>query len=275
MNKILMVSACALALTACSQVHPGHVGIKVSQFGSGAGVSDVALGVGSYFTPFGTTIEEYPVFTSTYTWSRSETEGKAGAGNEEFSFQDKSGLSVAADVSVAYHVDPTKAPILYQKYRQDMDGILAGPVRNVIRNAIQTESAKLGVEEIYGAGKAQLSAAALADAQKYFEPYGLHIEQVNWASTIRLPAAVLAQINAKIANEQAALAAQANVATAEADARAKIAEAKGKADSMALEAAALRSNPEMAQLRAIEKWDGSLPTTMTGGAVPFLAVGSK
>ena len=39
-------------MSSCSRVEPGHVGIKVSNFGSSAGVSDHALGVGWYFTPF-------------------------------------------------------------------------------------------------------------------------------------------------------------------------------------------------------------------------------
>ena len=56
MKKILIVTACAVALAGCGQVAPGHVGIRVNQFGSNAGVSNEALGVGTYFTPFGTTI---------------------------------------------------------------------------------------------------------------------------------------------------------------------------------------------------------------------------
>lgn len=263
MKKLLLLGVAALCLAGCSRVHPGHVGIKVSQWGGSAGVSNQVLGVGTYLTPLGTTIEEYPTYTSTSPFS----------GDDQISFQDKNGLSLSADVAVSYHADAAKVPILYQKYRTDMDGILAGPLRNTVRNAINTEAAKLGVEEIYGPKKAELAAAALRDAQAFFAPYGLVVEQVNWASTIRLPPQVLAQINQKIANEQAALAAQANVATATANANAQREQARGKADSMALEAAALRANPEMASLRAIEAWDGHLPTYMGGaGPLPFLGV---
>ena len=61
-------------LTSCTRVEPGHVGIKVNNFGSAAGVSDRALGVGWYFTPVGQNIYEYPVYTSTYAWTSSRTE---------------------------------------------------------------------------------------------------------------------------------------------------------------------------------------------------------
>src|SRR5665213_2302364 len=114
MKKLLLVTAAAVALAGCGQVQPGHVGIKVNQFGSQAGVSDVSLGVGTYFTPFGTTIYEYPVFTNTYTYTRSGTEGSNN--NEEFNFQDKNGLGLSADIAVSYSVNAQLAPKLFQKY---------------------------------------------------------------------------------------------------------------------------------------------------------------
>src|SRR5471030_2107629 len=73
MKRVLL--AAAAGLSACGQVTPGHVGIKVNQFGSGAGVSNEVLGVGTYLTLYGTHIEEYPVFTNTYTYTASGTEG--------------------------------------------------------------------------------------------------------------------------------------------------------------------------------------------------------
>lgn len=256
-------------MTSCSRVEPGHVGIKVNNFGGGAGVSDRSLGVGWYFTPFGTNIYEYPIYTSTYAWTKSTTEQNDI--DESFAFQDKNGLNLSADVSVAYRVDPVKAPILFQKYRTEMAGIVAGPLRNAIRSALNEESAQLGVEEIYGPKKASLINATLRDVARYFEPFGLHVEQLYWASNIRVPDQVLQQINTKIANEQAALAAQANVATVKANSDALIAQAEGKAKASQIEGDALRANPEILRQRAIEKWDGKLPTYMgSGGQLPFI-----
>ena len=271
-KSIALLAVSALTLTACSKVEPGHVGIKVNNFGSDAGVSNEALGVGYYYAGPGTSIYEYPVFTSTYSWTKTEVEGNPV--DESFSFQDKNGLSLSADVSIAYRVDARKAPILFQKYRTDMDGIVQGPMRTAIRNAINTEASNMTVEEIYGPRKAELAAKALANVQKYFEPFGLHIEQLYWASTIRVPEAVLKQINQKIANEQAALAAQASVATAEANARARVAEAEGRAKAMQVEANAISTNPQILQLRAIEKWNGQYPTYV-GGGMPLPTIGVK
>jgi regulator of protease activity HflC (stomatin/prohibitin superfamily) len=115
-SPLLLVPLILLVpMTSCTRVEPGHVGIKVNNFGSAAGVSGQALGVGWYFTPFGTNIYEYPIYTSTYAWTSSRTEQTQN--DESFNFQDKNGLNLSADVSVAYRVDPVRAPILFQKYR--------------------------------------------------------------------------------------------------------------------------------------------------------------
>jgi len=269
MKKPLLLTMCALSLAGCGQVKPGHVGIKVNQYGSNAGVSNQSLGVGTYFTPFGTNIYEYPVFTNTYTYTRSGTEGAAN--NEELNFQDKNGLGLSADIAVSYSVSPQLAPKLFQKYRTDAEGIIAGPLRNAIRNALVNRAAGMGVEEIYGPRKQELLNEVQTDVTNYFAPYGLNVEKLFWAGNVRVPDVVLTQINNKIANEQRALAAQAQVATVQAEAQQRIAQAEGEAKAIQVQGDTLRSNPEVLRLRAIEKWDGKLPTVMSG-ATPFVQI---
>jgi regulator of protease activity HflC (stomatin/prohibitin superfamily) len=269
--KRALIVLLALALAACGQVRPGHVGIKVNQYGSGAGVSQQALGVGTYFTPFGTNIIEYPVFTQTYTYSQNANEGAAS--NEEFTFQDKNGLNISSDIAVSYSVNPDLAPRLYSKFRVDAAGLVSGQIRNAIRDSLNNRASALGVEEIYGPKKQELLQTVQSDVAEYFKPYGLNIEKLFYAGTIRMPEQVRDQINQRIANEQAALAAQANVATATANAQAKIEAAKGDAEANRLIAESIRTNPEIVQLRAIEKWNGVLPTYTGGqGAMPFIGV---
>jgi regulator of protease activity HflC (stomatin/prohibitin superfamily) len=267
MKKLITLGACALALAGCGQVKPGHVGIKVNQYGSDAGVSNQALGVGTYFTPFGTNIYEYPVFTNTYTYTSSLSEGKTT--NEEFNFQDKNGLGLSADIAVSYSVSTVLAPKLFQKYRTDAEGIIAGPLRNAIRNALVNRAAGMGVEEIYGPRKQELLNSVQTDVANYFAPFGLNVEKLFWAGNVRVPDVVLAQINNKIANEQHALAAQAQVATVQAEAQQRIAQAEGEAKAIQVQGDVLRSNPSVLQLRAIEKWDGHLPQVTSGGT-PFI-----
>jgi regulator of protease activity HflC (stomatin/prohibitin superfamily) len=263
-----IVIAGVIVSSSFGRVEPGHVGIRVNNIAGG--VSAQPLGVGWYFAPPGTHIYEYPVFTRTYNWTSSREE-QSGI-DESFNFQDKNGLSLKADVAVSYHVDPIRASILFQRYRTDMDQIIAGPLRNAIRNAIVDRAAQLGVEQIYGDHKAELIATAQQQVQRFFAPVGLSVEQLYWAGNIVVPPQVLEQINAKIANEQAALAAQANVATAKANSDARIAKAQGDAEAIQVEAQAIRTNPEIVKLRAVEKWDGHLPTYAGAGPLPFIDV---
>lgn len=274
MNKrnIILIALASVSLAACTRVEPGHVGIKVNQYGSDAGVSAESLGVGTYWAGPGTTIYEYPVFTNTYTWTASTEEGKST--NEEMTFSDKNGMQVNADVAISYHVDPALAPKLFTAYRTDMDNIIALQVRPAVRDALNAVSGNMTVEEIYGPKRAELIAAAQTRVQAIFASKGLVVERLYWSSPIRLPEQIKAQINQKIANEQQALAAQAAVATAEANAKAKIAEAEGKAKATQIEANAISSNPQILTQRMIEKWDGHYPQYV-GGGMPLPTIGIK
>ena len=129
-----------------------------------------ALGVGWYWNMFGQHIYQYPVYTSTYTWTRNASEQSTT--NEEFNFQDRNGLSMSADVAASFSVDPDRASVLFQKYRTETTGIIAGPLRNAVRDALVTRAAQLGVEEIYGLRKAELIRLAEADTRAFMAPSG-------------------------------------------------------------------------------------------------------
>src|SRR5881628_1908143 len=76
-------------------------------------------------------------------------------------------------------------------------------------------------------------------------------------------------IEAKVTAEQQALAAKNKLEQIKFEADQKIAEARGKAEAMTIESNALKSNPQILELRALEKWNGTLPQ-VTGGAIPFI-----
>jgi regulator of protease activity HflC (stomatin/prohibitin superfamily) len=78
-------------------------------------------------------------------------------------------------------------------------------------------------------------------------------------------------IEAKVTTEQNALAAKNLLAQKEYEAQQVVATAKGKAEAMSIESKALAENPQVLSLRALEKWNGVLPT-VTGGAIPFIDV---
>ena len=63
---------------------------------------------------------------------------------------------------------------------------------------------------------------------------------------------------------------------AKADGEAYSIEVRSKAEAAAIQrkADALRANPNLVQLNAVDKWDGKLPEYMAGSApLPFLTIG--
>jgi regulator of protease activity HflC (stomatin/prohibitin superfamily) len=73
-------------------------------------------------------------------------------------------------------------------------------------------------------------------------------------------------------NEVAQAQAEAQKVEAEAlgKAQAQLTIAEAEAKAISLKGEALRQNPNVVQMSAIEKWDGHLPTYNGGGALPFV-----
>lgn len=81
-------------------------------------------------------------------------------------------------------------------------------------------------------------------------------------------------IEAKVTAEQNALAAKNKLEQVKYEAQQAVESAKGKAEALQIEGDALRKNPQVTQLRAIEKWNGILPLVTGNGAMPFVSLGN-
>jgi len=79
-------------------------------------------------------------------------------------------------------------------------------------------------------------------------------------------------IEAKVTAEQQALAAKNKLEQIKFEADQRIAEARGKSEAMRVESEALRTNPQILELRALEKWNGVLPQVTGSGGVPFINI---
>jgi regulator of protease activity HflC (stomatin/prohibitin superfamily) len=273
MKKALMatLAVAALSLAACGQSVPaGSVGVKVSQYGSNAGVDPTPVGAGWHATGVGETYEIYPTSQKTYPYSKSSNEGSSQ--NEEIQFADSTGLPLTADVALTVRVDPTKAPALYQKYRMDIDDLIYGPLRMAVRSAVNDEAVKMTSEQIYSGGKTQLLALALTDLQKRYSAEGIEIIGLDWIGNVRFPDSVIQTITLKTTKQQQAEAALADKAQAEAEGAATVAKAQADAQALAIRGAAIRQNPQVLQEQWIQKWNGELPTYMAGNGNGTLMV---
>ncbi len=89
-------------------------------------------------------------------------------------------------------------------------------------------------------------------------PLGIKTETLNIVN-LAFGRAFNQAIEAKVTAEQNALAAKNVLAQREYEAQQLVATARGKAEAMEIEAKALKSSPQILQLRYLEKWDGRLP----------------
>lgn len=83
-----------------------------------------------------------------------------------------------------------------------------------------------------------------------------------------------AAIEAKVTAEQEALTSKNQLETAKYDADKRIAEARGEAEAIRIQAQAITSQggEDYVKLKAIEKWNGQYPTTVLGSATPIINI---
>lgn len=277
MKHITMILAAGLlaALAGCSKVPAGNVGVIVNLYGSEKGVDLKEVGTGRYWVGWNEELFLFPTFTQTETWSDAES----------ISFQTVEGMKVGSAVGITYSVDPDKVTTLFQKYRAGIDEITNKFLRNMVRDAFNDVASKQPVESVYGAGKADLLLAVEDRVRQQVKPIGINIERIYYAADLVLPPQVTQSLNAKIQATQMAEQRRNEVAQAKAEADKERARAQGEADAkltlaeadakaIQIRAQALRSNPDVVTLNAVEKWDGKLPTYLSPGApMPFIGLG--
>lgn len=277
--KTLMVLCFALLLSACSRVPAGNVGVKFDLYGGDKGVTGEVVGPGRYWLGWNEELYLFPTFTQNYVWTAGNDNGSPN--DESISFQDKEGIQINADVGVSYAIDPDKADLVFQKYRKGVDEITDVYLRNMVRDAINAETSKMDVAEVYGAGKEDLMARVTTRVKDQVKDIGINVEKIYWIGAHRLPPSITAAINAKIEATQKAQQRENELATAKAQADIEREKARGEADARLIQAKAeadandmlARSvSPTLVSYLQAQKWNGQLPQ-VTGGATPMLQMG--
>jgi len=172
--------------------------------------------------------------------------------------------TVHSVVALNFHIDPDRVANMYQDVGLQFKDRIIDPG---MQEAIKASTAKFTAEELITKRelvrdeiKAQLK-ARLKERNILVDEFNI----VNFEFSKNFNDA----IEAKVTAEQQALAAKNKLEQIKFEADQKIAEARGKAEAMTIESNALKSNPQILELRALEKWNGTLPQ-VTGGAIPFI-----
>jgi regulator of protease activity HflC (stomatin/prohibitin superfamily) len=289
---VLVVVALGASFVGCNgarRVDAGHVGIRVRLAGSDRGVQDMPVVTGwVFFNPLTEQIVLFPTSVQNVVWTQSAHEGRPF--DESITLSSSEGVNVNADVGLSFHIEPSLAPRLYARFRlNDLDALSDGYMRNTVREAFNDIGSRLSVQDIYGAGKSRMLQDVTQKCRDVFGKDGIIIDQLTINGALRLPSNVMDAINRAMEATQNALQSRNRVAQVEAEATQAITQAHGeaeaarqkaqgdadalliraRAEAQANEIIRLSMSPAVLQYRALEHWDGKLPT-YTAGALPFL-----
>ena len=277
---ILLLLVLSIFLLRVTRIEAGHVGVEINLAGKERGASEPPVRTGwVVYSPLSTQIIEFPTYVQTVKWTKDTSEGHPI--NEEMGFNSKEGMEIFVDVSLSYAIDPLKVPDFYVKYRvADMEMFTHGILRDVVRNSLNEVASTYVVEDIYGEKKAEFLGKVEAMIQKKMASVGVGVQQFGFIGAPRVPTVIATAITAKAQAIQQAERARNELATTQAEAAKKIAEAEGDAKSLVTRAQGeadanrIRQNsltPQLLELRRIEnnralidKWNGQLPSVQTG-----------
>jgi regulator of protease activity HflC (stomatin/prohibitin superfamily) len=266
MKKILSAIAVA-SLAACTQIDTGNIGVE-STMGQ---VKKETMAPGVYMTVFKRVTEV--------------TAKELLLKMDDMKPQTKDKITLAdLDIDIYYQIDPAKAADIMTRWPGDMsefkgeDGVRVGNnyVTRQAREAIYNAVAEYGSDTVH-TERVSIASKIVASLQKDLDESAgkgwFFVRSANVRNLVTDPALEASIKESANRNFQIA-AKQKEVELAKAEAERKRVEAQGDADAIRMRAAAITSQGgrEYVELKAIEKWDGKLPSTMPGQVTPFVHI---
>lgn len=243
----IAVAVLVLAYNSVQTVGAGERGVVFSQFG---GVKAETLGEGLRFKiPFIETIIPIDVQIQ-----KAETSSTASSRDLQ---------TISAVIAVNYHVVPEAANQVYQDLGFTYRARIIDPA---VQESMKAVAAQFTAEELI-TRRSEVSNQIeefLADRLIVHNIIVDEFSIVDFGFSAQFNLA----IEAKQTAEQNALKAERDLERIKIEAEQLITQATAEAESQRLQRETISSN--ILQLRAIEKWDGTLPQVTGGGGIPFI-----
>ncbi len=171
---------------------------------------------------------------------------------------------------VTYHVDPTKVIDIYTQYKS-VDSYEATVIEPIVRQVVKSTSAEFTAEELV-TKRAEYSDKVNAQLAEQFGAKSALLQNFS-VTNFEFSAEFTKAIESKVTATQNAEAAKNKLEQIKYEAQQTIETAKATAEAQRISSQALaaQGGSDYVQLKAIEKWDGHLPTQMIPGTtVPFV-----
>jgi regulator of protease activity HflC (stomatin/prohibitin superfamily) len=269
LTGVVITGVTVLFAMSISKVSPGYAGVI---YGMNGGIKERTLSQGWHLISPTEKITSYPISTETVFLSKDSKEGAKE--DDSFDINTKSGKPINVDVSYSYHMDSAKLPEIFTKFRgQSAKSIEDNFIRRSLKSSINNVTSGYEVMDVYGAGRSEIQLKVMEAFAKDMSQNGIIIESFTFLG-IRPDAASMQAIQdkvnaeqklqtAKVLQEQAKVDAETKRVTAQGDADSALIKAQGEAK--ANEAVKQSLTRELVEYTRWNKWDGKLPTTMTGG----------
>jgi regulator of protease activity HflC (stomatin/prohibitin superfamily) len=262
-----------LAWNSCTRIPPGYAGFRLNYSGNYKGTDSIPLQTGwVWFAPGFSTVIKFPTFMQHKAWTASPDEDSRT--NEEISIGCKGGASFTLDIGLNYTVDADRCSHIYFKFKtDDLETITNGYLRNSTRKILNDLAGSYTVDSLL-TYRPEYEKTAENELKAYLAPDGFIVNQLSIITTPRpTDSAIAGAISNKIKAKQDAETSITLLQQSIADANRKIATARGDSQAIVISASAqAKANevllqtltPLLIQKQYLEKWDGHLPTYMTG-----------
>lgn len=187
---------------------------------------------------------------------------------QELQAYSKDTQTVGVSIAVNYRIDGKHVNQLYRDIGPDFEvKVLYPTVQEAVKNAVATYTAGEILEKRPELKEKVLASIRERVLDEYLLVSDVALENFEFSKQYE------ESIEAKQVAEQAALKAENDLKRVQFEAAQRVEQARAEAEAIKIQAEAItqQGGKDYVQLKAIEKWDGSVPTHMIPGAtVPFI-----
>ena len=231
--------------SAFTVISAGHTGVQVT-FGE---VNMTPLSEGVHFVNPLSSVKDVDVRLQ-----KAKLDG-ASAGTKDLQ-------QVHTDIVVQYRLNAAKVPHIYKEFGLNVDDKVLGPG---INEAFKSITGHYTSEELI-TKRDEVSMAITEHLRSKMAPFNIDVSGVSLVN-FGFSADYQKAIESKVIATQNKLKAEQDLERIKVEAASRVAQAKGEAEAISIQATAIQSNggANYVALQWIEKWDGKLPNTMLGG----------
>jgi len=168
---------------------------------------------------------------------------------------------VHTDIVINYRLTANKVPHIYKEFGLDVDTKVLGPAMN---EAFKSVTGHYTSEELV-TKRQEVSDTIQQRLAEKLAPFDINVQNISLVN-FGFSAAYQQAIESKVIATQQKQKAEQDLERIKVESASRIAQAKGEAEAIAIQAQAIQSNggQQYVQLQWIDKWDGKLPHTVVG-----------